>query len=393
MNYKKDFPALTKHDVIYFDNGATTQKPKQVLEAINDYYTNYCANIHRGVYDWSLKASDEYESARETVAKFINAKPEEIIFVRNTTEGLNLISTLLKKHYGPSEIITSLSEHHSNLLPWTVPLTVSQKDFVKTIGLTKDFKHDINEMKRKTNENTRVIALNHVSNVLGIKNDLTIISEFCNEHNISFVVDGAQSTPHFEIDVKKLGCDAFAFSGHKMLGPTGIGVIYIKKELLDKLDVYQVGGGTIADVELNGARYAKAPSKYEAGTPSIADAIGLKAAIQYLTKVGMENIEEHEKQLGKLMHEGLNNLNADILGNTQKDKLGVFAFNMDGFNPNDLAIQLSMQNIYLRSGHHCAIPLHRQFGVENSIRASLYIYNTKEEVKKFLDALQQIVKQ
>jgi len=388
FNYKKDFPAL-KNDVIYFDNAATSQKPKQVINAISDYYNKYCANIHRGVYDWSIKASDEYESAREDVAKFIGAKPEEIIFVRNTTEGINLIANLLGKHHKSGEIITSVAEHHSNFLPWCE----SRPDFkLKIAGLTKEFKIDINHVKRQINENTKVIALGLISNVLGIKNDFTDLSETAKEHAISFIVDGAQSVPHMNIDVKKLGCDAFAFSGHKMLGPTGIGVLYVKEELLKKLGQYQVGGGTIADVSLTDVRYAKAPAKYEAGTPAIAEAIGLRSAINYLNRIGMDEIEEHEKKLTEYMYNGLNELGANILGNTLKDKLGVFSFNCDGFNVNDLAMKLSEKKIFLRSGHHCAIPLHRNFGVENSLRASLYLYNTKEEIKIFLEELNKIVK-
>ncbi len=249
----------------------------------------------------------------------------------------------------------------------------------------------MNDLNNNLDKNTKIVTLNQVSNVLGIKNDMNKISKIVKENNSYFIVDAAQSCPHLKIDVKKMNVDAISFSGHKMLGPTGIGILYVKEELLKQLDLYQVGGGTIVDVSLNNVKYAKYPSKYEAGTPNIAGAIGLKSAINYLNKVGMNNIEEHEKELSKMLVNGLNDLNANIIGNTTKDKLGVVSFNFDNINPNDLAIQLSMNNIFLRSGHHCAIPLHKYFKIENSLRASSYFYNTKEDIKKLLNSLDEIV--
>lgn len=350
---RTDFPILKK-PLIYFDNAATTQKPKQVIEAVTNFYENSNANIHRGIHHLAEEATEQYETARKKVAKFINAKSEkEIVFVRNTTEALNLLAYTLR----PKEVTVSVAEHHSNYLPWQ---RVAKKFNVIDLDqpLTGDF-----------------IAVAHASNVLGTINKIP--------RGKVVVVDGAQAVAHFKVDVQKLGCDFYAFSGHKMFGPTGIGVLWGKQKLLEKMPPFLVGGGMIS---------GELPEKFEAGTPDIAGAIGLGAAADYLEKIGWEKIEKQEKILTEKMLKQLKSLKKLKLFNMGKNRVPVFSFTIDGIHPHDAAQFLNDKyHIAVRTGQHCAGPLHQYLGVPATLRASLAFYNTEEEIDIFINALKDLI--
>ncbi len=349
---RADFPIL-KRPLIYFDNAATSQKPKQVIRATTDFYENSNANIHRGIHDLAEEATEQYETARKKVAKFVNAKSEkEIIFVRNTTEAINLLAFTLK----PKEVTTTIMEHHSNYLPW------QRIAKLKVVNTDKDLKGDF-------------IAVAHASNVLGTINQIP--------KGKIVVVDGAQAVPHFKIDVQKLGCDFYAFSGHKMFGPTGIGVLWGKQELLEKMPPFLVGGGMIS---------GELPEKFEAGTPDIAGAIGLGAAVDYLEKIGWEKIEKQEKILTEKMLKNLKLLKKLKLYGPEKNRVPVFSFSIDGIHPHDAAQFLNDKyGIAVRAGQHCARPLHQHLGVPATLRASLAFYNTEGEIDIFLEALKDLI--
>jgi cysteine desulfurase/selenocysteine lyase len=389
---REDFPPL-KTGVIYFDNAASSLTPKWVIDKMVEYFFEYRANIERGLYEFSQRASEEYEIARKEVADFIGAKsPDEIVFVKNTTEGINLAAHSLKFKKN-SKIVTTLLEHHSNFLPW---LRCSERYGVKVemIRPSREGFLDPSDFEKKVDDNSGVVAVAHVSNVLGTITPVKEIAKIAHEHGALLLVDGAQSVPHMKINVGELGCDLLAFSGHKMCGPTGSGVLYIRRELLETLEPLYLGGGTVEHVDLNGYKLLEGPAKFEAGTPAIGEVIGLKAAVKYLKSLGMDSIEQHERRLSNRVYEGLSQTaKVEVYGPEPKFKLGVTSFNVDGLNPHDVALILdSTAKIAVRSGMHCAQPLVRHVlgKPQGTVRLSPYLYNTIEEVEKFLSAVEQI---
>lgn len=388
MDVLKDFPMLNK-DIIYFDNGATTFKPQCVIDAMTDYYVNYSANAHRGDYDISLKVDMAYEGARDKVKDFINAKRrEEIIFTSGATESLNMIVDGFFDHViePGDEIIISDSEHASNVLPW-FKLAKKSGALIKYVPLDETFHITLDAIKRTVTPKTKVIALAEITNVVGDVRPIKEITEFAHKNNIFVVVDGAQSLPHKKCDVQDSDIDFLAFSAHKMCGPTGVGVLYGKFELLDNLIPVNMGGGMNESFDSEDEIFLKElPARLEAGTPNIAGVIGLGAAIDYLNGIGMDNIFYHEMTLKKYLVEKLSKISYIDIINEECDS-GILAFNVDGVFPQDVAIYLNKYNICVRAGNHCAKILKKAVGVKNTVRISLYFYNTKEEIDSLVDLL------
>lgn len=392
---RQDFPILKRKIngkyLVYLDSAATTQKPKQVIDTMTYYYENYNANVHRGVYKLSEEASIAYENSHRDVAKFIGAEFEEVSFTKNATESINSLTNILTRNLKKGdEILISKMEHHSNIVPWQY--VSSQKGLVlKYVELTKDGRLDLKSLENSLTKKTKVVSLTHVSNVLGTVNPIKEISKLTKEAGCLFVVDGAQSVPHMKVNVKDLGCDFLAFSGHKMLGPTGIGVLYGRKELLENLDPFLFGGGMISEVKEQTTTWASLPWKFEAGTPNIAEAIGLSAAIKYLERIGMENVESHEKYLVSYATEKLSQINGlKIYG--PKDRGGLVSFNVGKIHPHDLSTILDHEGIAIRGGHHCAMLLMSMLGLTGSSRASFYIYNTREEIDFLVEGIEKAKK-
>lgn len=403
LNIKKireDFPILKRKikgkPLIYLDNAATTQKPIQVINAIKEYYEKYNANIHRAIHTLGEEATEKYEEVREKIRRFINAKStKEIIFVRNATEAINLVmySWALNNLKRNDEIISTIMEHHSNIVPW---------QFLRDrIGIKLNFL-DIDDqgflrldhLNKIISKKTKLIAITHASNVLGTINPIKEIVRIAHENGSLVLVDGAQSVPHMKVDVKELDCDFLVFSGHKMLGPMGIGVLYCKEEILESIQPFLYGGDMIKCVSLEKSEWNDLPLRFEAGTSNVEGAIGLGAAIDYLNKIGLENVREHDANLTKYALEKLSNISdVEIYGpkNANK-KTGLIAFNFNNVHPHDVSHILDDEGIEIRSGHHCAMPLHKRLGIESSARISFYIYNTKEEIDKFIEALKNIKK-
>ncbi len=386
---REEFPMI-KTNTIYLDNGATTWKPNSVVEKITDYYTKYTANAHRGDYDISLKVDNEYEGARDIVKEFINAKTrQEIVFTSGTTDSLNIIAEgFFKKNLEPGdEIIITQSEHASNVLPW-FRLSKTNGVIVKYCPLDENHYVTINNLKSMITPNTKVISLAMITNVIGDLRPIKEICEIAHQNNIFVVVDGAQSVPHIKTDVQDLDCDFLAFSGHKMCGPTGIGVLYGKYELLNELEPINLGGGMNESFDTVDDVYLKPlPTRLEAGTPNIAGAIGLGAAIEFLSKIGMDNITEHERTIRKYAIEKLKKIEHLNIVNEESDS-GIIAFNIDGIFAQDVAVYLNKYNICVRAGNHCAKILKNEVGVKNTVRASIYVYNTKEEIETLVKLLQ-----
>ena len=394
QDFRKDFDILNSGDYVYFDNAATSQRPRQVLEAVENFYKTKNANPLRGLYDWSMEATEAYEDARKTVADFIGAgRSEEIIFTRNTTESLNLVaySYGLENVHEGDEIVITVMEHHSNLLPWQM---VAKKNGAKLVFLEPDEEGLISreEYEGKITDRTKIVAIGHVSNVFGVTNPVKEIAEYAHSKGAIVVVDGAQSTPHMAVNVKELGADFFAFSGHKMLAPMGIGALYGRYELLEKMQPFLTGGEMIEYVTRTDATYAEIPHKFEAGTVNAGDAVGLAAAIEYLKNVGFDTIEEQELKLTKLLMEGLEKLPyIKVYGSKDYRKhCGIVTFTMDGVHPHDMSSVLNDDHVCVRAGHHCAQPLMQFIGAGSTARASVYFYNTEEEVKIFLDKLSKV---
>ena len=385
---RDDFPMFL-NNYIYLDNGATTWKPKCVLNKINDYYTKYTANAHRGDYDISLKVDMEYESARDIVKEFINAKSrQEIIFTSGATDSLNMITNgFFKKLLEPGdEVIISESEHASNVLPW-FRLAKSNGIIVKYCPLDDNHYVTLSNLKSIITPNTKVISLAMLTNVIGDLRPIKEICEFAHEHNIFVVVDGAQSVPHLKTDVQDLDCDFLSFSGHKLCGPTGIGVLYGKKELLQEVEPVNLGGGMNESFDNIDEVYLKElPTKLEAGTPNIEGAIGLGAAINYLENIGMNEIHAYEMNLREYMLNKLKEIPHIIIINEESDS-GIISFNVEGIFAQDVAVYLNKYNICVRAGNHCAKILKNEVGVKNTVRISIYFYNTKEELDKVVDLL------
>jgi len=401
---REDFPILKRkinnHTLIYFDNAATSQKPKQVIEAVKNFYENHNANVHRAVHTLSQEASELYEKAHEEVADFINANNmEEIVFVRGATEAINLVAYAwgLRNLKKDDEVIISLMEHHSNIVPWEILSKLTGFN-IKYIEVNDDGTLDYRAFEDMISNRTKIVCVSHVSNFSGVVNDVKRVARIAHEYDALTVIDGAQSVPHLPINVKDLDVDFFAFSGHKMLGPTGIGALYGKREILEKMEPFQGGGEMIRAVSFNQVTrrcfitWNDLPWKFEAGTPDVCGGVGLMEAVRYLKKLGMENVKAHECQLTEYamqrMQEGQK---IKIYG--PKDvsiKCGIIPFNVEGFSSHDVALFLDNYGIMIRSGFHCAQPLHERFKLKSSARASFYIYNTREEVDRFIEVLKEI---
>ncbi|MBI2029569.1 cysteine desulfurase [Candidatus Gottesmanbacteria bacterium] len=394
INIKSDFPIFRgQKDLVYLDSTATTLKSQSVINAVSDYYSNYSANVFRGVYKISEKATEEYEKAREKVANFIGAKVEEIIFLRNTTEALNLIYYSWAQNYikKGDVVLTSIMEHHSNFVPW--------QQLCKQKGA--EFKiFDIDEngkliLHKSLLTNVKLLALTHVSNVLGTINPVKEIIKQVRlaNPNCVVVVDGAQAVPHMKINVVDLDCDFYCFSGHKMLGPTGIGVLWGKKILLDGMTPFNYGGEMISRVTVEKTDFKQIPYKFEAGTPHIAGAIALGTAIDYLSKIGMDKVRKHEIEITDYALKELSKVDKlKIYGPTLAvERGGVIAFTIEGIHPHDIAQILDSENICIRSGNQCAMPLHQKLGIAASARASFYIYTTKNDIDKLVLGLKKVI--
>ncbi|WP_456326873.1 cysteine desulfurase [Palaeococcus sp. (in: euryarchaeotes)] len=388
---RKDIP-LTR-EVIYFDNTATSLTPIPVIEAMDEYYLKYRANVHRGVHRLSQKATHEYEESREIVAKFIGAKFEEIVFTKNTSESLNMAALGLEGVFKKGDkIVTTPYEHHSDLLPW--------QRLAERLGLKLEFIEgddegnlDLADAEKKI-KGAKLIAVQHVSNALGVIHEVGELGRMAKEEGAIFVVDAAQSVGHMEVDVNKLHADFLAFSGHKgPLGPTGIGVLYIREEFFDTFEPPLIGGGTIEDVSLGEYTLTQPPERYEAGTPNIGGAIGLAAGIKYVEKIGLDKIERQEHKLVKRITEGLTELEVPWYGPRDlKKHAGVVSFNVPPLHPHDVAAVLDEHKIMVRSGHHCALPVMKKLGINGTVRASFHVYNSLEEVETFLSVMEELVK-
>ena len=385
---KEDFP-MFKQNITYLDNGATTFKPKCVIDKIADYYSNYCANAHRGDYDISYKVDMEYENTRDLVKEFINAKSkEEIVFTSGCTEILNIIvSGFFERLIDVNdEIILTKSEHASNVLPW-FRIAKQSHAKIKYIPLTKDHHVTLENLKSIITPQTKIIALAQITNVIGDKRPIKEICKFAHENNIFVVVDGAQSVPHMKVDVQDLDCDFLTFSAHKMCGPTGVGVLYGKKELLEAVEPMNLGGGMNESFDNEYEVLLKSlPTRLEAGTPNIAGVIGFGEAIKYLQKIGMYNIYQYEKDLRSYLVDKLEKINHVDIININSDS-GIVAFNVDDVFSQDVAYYLNKYNVCVRAGNHCAKILKNETGVKNTCRVSLYFYNTYEDVDKLVSLL------
>lgn len=393
-DYREDFEILRSGEYIYFDNAATSQRPDQVLRAVTDFYKTANANPLRGLYDWSMAATDAYENARKNVASFIGAASEtEIIFTRNTTESLNLVAYsygLNNLHEG-DEIVITIMEHHSNMLPWQM---VAKKTGARLVYMepAEDGTITRDEYESRITDRTKLVAIGHVSNVMGVTNPVKEIAAYAHEKGAVVVVDGAQSAPHMAVDVRETGCDFFAFSGHKMLAPMGIGVLYGRKELLENMDPFLTGGEMIEYVTRTDATYAELPHKFEAGTVNAGDAVGLSAAIDYIRNIGFDEIAKREHELTALLMKGLSDMPyIKVFGSSDPAMhCGIVTFTMDGVHPHDMASVLNDDRICIRAGHHCAQPLMQFIGAGSTARASVYFYNTEHEVEVFLDRLSKV---
>lgn len=394
--YREDFPILKRkiknNDLIFFDNGATTQKPIQVIDAISDYYKNYNSNIHRSVYTLGDESEKIYEESKHLVKEFINANShEEIIYTSGTTESMNFIARIIEQDVEDGdEIILTYMEHHANLVPWQ-QLAIRKNLTLRFLDLDELGRININQLKELINDKTKIVSICHASNVLGNINPVYEIGSLLNDKNIYFVVDAAQSVPHMKIDVDKMNCDFLAFSAHKMCGPTGIGVLYGKKNLLEKFDPVEFGGGMIGVVEEKLSTWAILPDKFEAGTPLLAEAAGLGATIKYLENIGLENIESYTKELTKYLYDELSKIsNIKIYGTNEiSDRVSLVSFNLEGVHPHDLTSFLDEKGICIRAGHQCTQPLLGKLGAYSVARASLYFYNSKEEIDFFIQVLKE----
>lgn len=395
MNLKKDFPIFNRKingkKIIYLDNAATSMHPHQVINAVKEFYERYNANIRRAIYTLGEEATEKYELTRETIAKFINASKEEIIFTRNTTESVNLAvhSYFDDRITSKDTILLTEMEHHSNLIPWQL-LSKAKKCKLDYLKFDKDGKISLDELKDKLDsKNVKVLAITHASNVLGTINPIKEISKLIKKYNTILFVDGAQAIPHLKVDVKDLNCDFYAFSAHKMLGPTGVGVLYAKKELINNMKPYQVGGGTILEVTKQDTKFLDTLERFEAGTQNIAGVIAFKSAMDYLNKIKLNNIRKHEINLTKYALGKLKIVKGiEIYGpKNANERTGLISFNISGIHPHDIASVLDNHGISIRAGHHCAMVLHKKLNIVASARASFYIYNTKKDIDELTKAL------
>ena len=395
---RKDFPILHQmingKPLIYLDNAATSQKPKNVIEAIETYYREYNSNIHRGVHTLSENATETYESSRLKIKNFINANStKEIVFVRGATEAINLVAQSLGRDSlnENDEIIITELEHHSNIVPWQL---LSQQTGAKLKFIPINNKGELieEEYKKLLNKKTRIVAVGHISNALGTINPIETIITMAHEYDAKVLIDGAQAAPHTLIDVKKLDCDFYVFSGHKLFGPTGVGVLYGKKDLLEKMPPYQGGGDMIKMVSMKETQYNDLPYKFEAGTPNIAGVIGLGAAIDYVNKIGLENISQYENELLDYANQQASEITGLKFIGTAKQKTSILSFTLKGIHPHDIGTILNNEGIAIRTGHHCAMPVMERFKIPATSRASFAFYNTHEEIDALIKAIDKCKK-
>ncbi len=392
---RRDFPILQRkvngYLLVYLDNGATSQKPAQVINAVSEYYSSHNANVHRGVHTLSAESTEKYEAARRKVAKFINAEPEEIIFTKNASEALNLVAYAYGENFisqGDS-IATSIMEHHSGFIPWQV---LAKKKGAPLSIMQVNREGEIPESEYPKIEGAKLTSIVHASNVLGTINPVKEFAKLAHENGGVILVDGSQSVPHLPVDVKEMGCDFFAFTGHKMLAPTGIGVLYAKKEMLEEMPPFLYGGEMVMDAKVDGCKWSGLPHKFEAGTPNVSGAIGLGAAIDYLNRLRMENVRAHELALLSNAMDSLLQIDGlEIYGPEDPQKrTGVLSFNIPGLSSIDLSSFLDEYGFAIRSGFHCAQPLHDSLGINPSARISFYIYNTEDEIAQLSIRIQEI---
>ena len=392
---RTDFPILNQevngNPLIYLDTSATSQSPSQVIDAMNDYYKDYNSNVHRGVHTLGTKATDAYEQARMKVRGFINAQRyEEIVFTRGTTSAINLVARSFGEENvseGDDIVVTEM-EHHANIVPWQ-ELAKRKNANLVFIPLEADGTIKLENVEAVMTDRTKIVAITHVSNVLGTINDIGSIAEIAHKHGAYIAVDGAQAVPHMSVDVQAMDVDFYAFSGHKMLGPTGIGVLYGKAELLDKMEPIEYGGDMIDFVDLRESTWTDLPVKFEAGTPMIAEAVGLSAAIDYINQVGADEILRYEQELVTYAYDKMSQIEGIEIYGPKEERAGLITFNLDGVHPHDLATALDTDGIAVRAGHHCAQPLMKFLEVSSTARASFYLYNTKDEIDYFIDSLER----
>lgn len=395
---RNDFPILgrTVYDrpLVYLDNAATTQKPRRVVEAITEEYYNVNANVHRGVHYLSQKATDLHEEAREKVRRFINAgSTSEVIFTRGTTESLNLIVSSFCDEFmqAGDEVIVSVMEHHSNIVPWQ--LQAARRGIsIRVIPMNDRGELDLEKYGKMFTERTKIVSVAHVSNVLGTVNPVKEMIRTAHEHGVPVMIDGAQSTPHFAVDVQDLDCDFFAFSGHKMYGPTGVGVLYGKEDWLDRLPPYQGGGEMIESVSFEKTVFERLPFKFEAGTPDYVATHGLATAIDYLTALGMDNIQRHEQELTRYAMQRLKNIDGIRIFGQSEHKDAVISFLVGDIHHLDMGTLLDRLGIAVRTGHHCAEPLMHRLGIQGTVRASFALYNTKDEIDALAEGIERVSK-
>ncbi|HCQ29085.1 MAG TPA: cysteine desulfurase CsdA [Flavobacteriales bacterium] len=397
---RAQFPILNqeinKRPLVYFDNGATSQKPLRVIESISNYYLHYNSNVHRGVHTLSQKATDKYEQARQKVRQFINANhSEEIIFTRGTTESINLVAFSLSQNFlqQGEEVLISEMEHHSNIVPWQM---ACERTGAKLKAASFDEKGILNveELKNLVSEKTKIVALTQVSNALGTINPIKEIIDYVrskNGNNTLILIDGAQAVPHLSVDVQALDCDFYAFSGHKMYAPTGIGVLYGKKELMSQMTPYQGGGDMIKTVTIEKTEYNELPYRFEAGTPNISGAIALSEAIDFMLETGVNEIARHEHELLTYATEKIKTVSGVKIIGEAPNKAGVLSFVVDGTHPSDIGVLLDKMGVAVRTGHHCAEPVMDKFNIPGTVRASFAVYNTRQEVDIFIAALEKAV--
>ena len=397
MRLRRDFPILERRvndaPLIYLDSAASTQKPLPVLDALQRVYREHYANVHRGAYTLSAEATDMYEAARRRVASFLNAPSDRsVVFVRNATEAINLVAHAWGRHAlePGDEIVVTVAEHHANLVPWHL-LAAERGVVVRGVPLGPDARVDMQALADAIGPRTRLVATFHVSNVLGVMNDLPRIARLAHDAGALLLVDGAQAAAHLSVDVQALGADMYAFSGHKVGGPTGIGVLWVREELLASWPPFLGGGEMIRKVRVDSSTYADIPMRFEAGTPAIAEAIALHAALDYLDDVGLDAIWEHDRALGRHAIERLRAIDGVTLyGPEGDDRGGIVPFNVDGVHPHDVSSALDAKGIAVRAGHHCAQPLMAALGIQSSARASFWLHTTEDEIDQFADALQSV---
>ncbi|MBN8692383.1 MAG: SufS family cysteine desulfurase [Bacteroidetes bacterium] len=391
---RADFPILNRKvngkPLVYFDNGATTQKPKQVIDAVVNYYSEHNANIHRGVHTLSREATELFEEARKTVSKFIGAETEEIVFTAGTTDSINIVAAGLELPVG-SEIIITEMEHHSNILPWQLWCEKNEGK-LKVIPVEVDGTLDIGLLESLITPQTKVLAVTHVSNTLGVINPVDALIKIAKQYDLIVLVDGAQSVPHMKIDVKELGADFYVFSGHKVYAPTGTGVLWMNKQWVGKLKLSRSGGGTIKTVSFDKTDYVEGALRYEPGTPNIEGVLGLASALKYVNEIGIEKIAKHEHTLLKYATERLNEIPEVEIYANHLEKAAVISFNVKGAHPFDVGTLLDKYGIAVRTGHHCTQPLMARYKIPGTVRASFAMYNTLEEVNIFIEALQKSIK-